>query len=66
MEVTRWAWGATGGVGLPLRVGSHVSVVPQLRVLVIDRGDIAQVLSFPTFGLPEVTSRVGLTLRATF
>ena len=66
LDVTRWTWGATGGLDLPVRVGSRLSLVPQLRVLVIDRGDITGALPFPTFGLPKVTYRGGLALRATF
>lgn len=65
-EVTRTTWGVAGGLDLPFAVGARASIVPQARVIYVDRGDITQLPGFPALGLPDVTIRIGAGLRLRF
>jgi hypothetical protein len=64
--VTRWGPGATAGLDLPIRLSPAVALVPQGRVVYVNRGDVAELPNFSSFGLPKTSWRVGLTLRAQF
>jgi hypothetical protein len=58
---------ATGGADLALKVTLHLAVVPQFRVMVIQRGDPYRGGSaFSNFGLPTYPYRVGIGVRAAF
>ena len=63
---SRKAWGLTGGIDLPIRVAARAVVVPQLRVVYTERGDIAVSPGFPRFGISTVAVRAGVAIRATF
>lgn len=65
-EVTRWSKGIMGGLDLPLRLGPSANLVPHVRVLYVDRGDVAELPLFPTFGLHDVQVRAGIGLRLAF
>jgi hypothetical protein len=65
--MSRWTWGFTGGVDVSVGVARHISIVPQVRVLVINRGNIENgVEYFSSFGLAKTVYRYGLGLRAAF
>ena len=67
--VSRWTWGATGGADLSVQAARHVAIVPQFRVLFIDRGrkyaEVAGVDVFG-FGFDSLGYRVGLGIRGKF
>jgi len=64
-EVTEWAWGGMAGAELIIRVARHVSVVPQLRVVGIARGDVTN-FTFASYGLNTSVYRAGVGVRAAF
>jgi hypothetical protein len=64
-DVSRWTWGLTGGVDVSLQAARHVSIVPQFRVLAIDRGHVIDGDVF-AFGFSTVVYRYGVSLRAAF
>ena len=67
--VSRWTWGATGGADLSVQAARHVTIVPQVRVLFIDRGrmnaEVAGVDVFG-FGLDSFGYRFGVGIRGQF
>jgi hypothetical protein len=59
--------GATFGAELAVAITTHVHIVPQFRVVVIDRGSVTTSNKlFATFGFDKVVYRVGTSVRATF
>ncbi|MGE0362426.1 MAG: hypothetical protein AB7H93_15660 [Vicinamibacterales bacterium] len=66
VEVSRWGRGGMGGIDFSTQVSPRVSIGPQFRVVYADRGDIATVPEFQSFGIPKVTYRIGLAIRAQF
>lgn len=66
VHATRWTWGAIGGVDAAIPLGPRVSLVPQARVIFVERGETYEATEFADLGLPAISYRVALTLRATF
>ena len=60
--------GGTGGAELSIQVQRHLSVVPQFRVVYIQRGDFkgTNASSFANLGLDRLTTRIGVSVRAVF
>ena len=64
--VSRWTWGATGGADLSVQATRHVAIVPQFRVLFIDRGvGVAGIDAF-AFGFKSLGYRIGIGIRGQF
>jgi hypothetical protein len=66
LEVTRWAFGSTGGAELIIQATRHIAVVPQFRVVGIDRGSVTSGSPFASFGLGSFAYRGGVGVRAAF
>ncbi len=66
VQTSRWTWGATAGVDWALPLGAHVSLVPQIRALFVERGETHEADEFADLGLPTFSYRLALTLRAHF
>ncbi|MGD9903132.1 MAG: hypothetical protein AB7U83_06650 [Vicinamibacterales bacterium] len=64
VAVSRWGRGAMAGIDVSTRVSPRVSIGPQFRLLYTDRGDIAAIPDFRSFGIPKVTYRIGLMIRS--
>jgi hypothetical protein len=66
VQATRWTWGATAGVDAAIPLGPRVSLVPQARAVFVERGETFEATEFADLGLPALSYRLALTLRATF
>lgn len=62
-QTIRWTWGGMAGVDWSVPVGRRLSLVPQLRAVVVERGDTAEADAFADLGFPPVTLRAAVTLR---
>ena len=56
----------TGGAELIVQATRHIAVVPQFRVLGIDRGSVTSGSPFPSFGLGFFVYTGGIGVRAAF
>jgi hypothetical protein len=65
-SIVRSTFGVVGGLDVPLRVGRHLSVVPQLRVHWIAREDDSTAASPRLLGLSPILWQPGISLRAAF
>ena len=65
-ESTRLAVAVAGGADLAIQIIPHVSVVPHVRLLLIDRGEPSDGGFSGNLGLPAVVYRAGAGIRATF
>jgi hypothetical protein len=65
-EVTNWTFGATFGADIIIKATRHLSVVPQVRVLTIPRGDFEGGPASVSFGLSAVVYRAGIGVRVAF
>lgn len=66
VHATRWTWGAIAGIDAALPLGPRVSLVPQARVIFVERGETYEATEFADLGLPAFSYRVAVTLRASF
>jgi hypothetical protein len=58
--------GWTGGAEIILDVNSHISLVPQFRVVGAQRGSVVKGGAFPHLGFRAFLTRAGLGMRVTF
>jgi hypothetical protein len=62
-QVTRWTGGATAGMDIDVKFGSHIDLVPQVRAYWVDRADVARTI---VLGLGPLIVRPALGLRFIF